>query len=140
MLPKETIKILEREIKLDHAPLHDTRNTEEILNNANNLTYEQLKSLNFFTPELAKIFIETREKNPFTEVSQIINIIPYGFTTHYKHRVLSILETKLNNDIISDYIETYPFNIRVLNYKNEHVLEDFKNKIINDNRRIKLWQ
>ncbi len=140
MLPSETLRILKREISLDHAPLHDMRNTEEILNNANNLNYEELSSLNFFTPKLAQIFVSEREKEPFTEISQILNIIPYGFTTHYKHRVLSILETKLNNDIISDYIETYPFNIRVLNYKNEHVLEDFKNKIINDNRRIKLWQ
>lgn len=139
MVPGETLRILKREIGKNHAPLHNIRNTNEILKNVNNLSYDELLKLNFFTPELTQNIINHREEEPFTSISEVLNIIPYGFSTHYKHRVLSILETKVNNDIISNYIETYPFNIRVLNYKNEHVLEDFKNKIINDNRRIKLW-
>ncbi|WP_413829007.1 nucleotidyltransferase family protein [Methanobrevibacter sp. UBA412] len=140
MVPSETLRILKREIENNHAPLHNIRNTEEILKNVNSLSYGELSKLNFFTPELTKNIILHREEEPFTNLEEVLNIIPYGFSTHYKHRVLSILETKVNNDIISNYIETYPFNIRVLNYKNEHVLEDFKNKIINDNRRIKLWR
>lgn len=135
MLPEETIKILQREIEKNQAPLHMTRNTEEIINNANNLSYEELIRLNFFTQEIAQKFIAEREKKPFTKISEILKILPYGFSSHFKHRVLSILETKINSDIISDYIKTYPFNIRVLNYKNEHVLEDFKSKI-KQNRRI----
>lgn len=135
MLPNETIRILKREINEDQAPLHMNRNINEILKNANNLSYEELNKLNFFTSEMSKSFIEKREIEPFNNIEDIFKILPYGFSTHFKHRVLSILETKINSDIIYDYIKTYPFNIRVLNYKNEHVLEDFKLKI-NQNRRL----
>ncbi len=135
MLPNETIKVLKREIEKNQAPLHMSRNTEEILYNANNLSFDELNNLNFFTPPMSQNFIEKRENKPFEKIEDILEILPYGFSTHFKHRVLSILETKINSDIISDYIKTYPFNIRVLNYKNEHVLEDFKSKI-NQNRRL----
>ena len=55
-------------------------------------------------------------------------------------KFISVLETKINKDIIYDYIDNYPSKIRVLDYKNESVLEDFKEKINENNRRIELWQ
>ena len=73
-------------------------------------------------------------------IDEIQNCISYGFSTHFNHRVLSVLETKINKDIIYDYIDNYPSKIRVLDYKNESVLEDFKEKINENNRRIELWQ
>ncbi|AGN17376.1 nucleotidyltransferase family protein [Methanobrevibacter sp. AbM4] len=138
MMPKETISVLQREVKLGHAPLHNLRDWETILDNANNLSFDDLSSLNLFNEKLASKLIETREKNPFETLEQLENSLLYGFSSNYKHRVLSILETKINKDMIYNYIEKYPYTIRILDYKNEDVLDQFKNKITN--RRIELWQ
>lgn len=129
MLPKESLTILKREINKGRAPLDNIRDETAILNSANNMSFDELKSLNFFNEKLATEIVNAREIKPFESISEIEDSIFYGFSSHFKHRVLSILETKINSNIISNYIETYPFNIRVLDYKNEHVLEEFRNKI-----------
>lgn len=139
MLPKESIDILKNEMNNNRAPLHNIRYEESIINSANNFSFDELKSLNLIDDKTASKIIDRREKNNFTDISQIRDCISHGFSSHFNHRVLSILEAKINKDIISEYIDNYPFNIRVLNYKNEHVLEEFINKL-NDNRRIELWQ
>ncbi|OWT32555.1 hypothetical protein BGI41_07065 [Methanobrevibacter sp. 87.7] len=138
MMPKETISILKRDIDLGYAPLNNIRDYETILDNANNLSFEELISLNLFNDKLASKIIETRDKKPFETINELEDSLLYGFSSNYKQRVLSILETKINKDIISNYIEKYPYNIRILDYKNEDVLNQFKNKITN--RRIDLWQ
>lgn len=140
MLPKQSITIIKKEIKEGRAPLHNSRDEETILNSANDMQLNELKSLNVIDDKTAHKIVDIREKNSFTDISEIQECISYGFSTHFNHRVLSILEAKVNKDIISNYIDSYPFNIRVLDYKNEHVLEEFTNKINNDNRRIELWQ
>jgi len=140
MLPKESIAIIKKEIKEGRAPLHNSRDEESILNSVNNLSLNELKSLNLMTEEIAKKIVDKREKNSFTNVSKVQECISYGFSSHFNQRVLSVLEVKVNKDIISKYIDNYPFNIRVLDYKNEHVLEEFTHKISNNNRRIELWQ
>ncbi|MBR5503218.1 MAG: nucleotidyltransferase family protein [Methanobrevibacter sp.] len=132
MLPPETLRILKRELDLDNAPLHDLRDDEAILNSANNLSYDELIDLNFFNDKLAKEFIEKRENKEFESISEIEDAIFYGFSSHYKNRVLSILETQMNGEVISNYINTYPFNVRVLNYKNESVLNQFEEKVLSD--------
>ncbi len=134
MLPKETIAILEREIANNHAPLHDSRNDDVILDAANNLSFDELLKLNFFNEKLASKIIETRENKEFESLSEIEDSIFYGFSSHFKNRVLSILETQINNDMISKYIDTYPYNVRVLDYKNEAVLEEFKHKIFSNDK------
>ena len=134
MLPKETIAILEREIANNHAPLHDSRNEDVILDAANNLSFDELIKLNFFNEKLASKIIETRENKEFESLSEIEDSIFYGFSSHFKNRVLSILETQINNDMIYKYIDTYPYNIRVLDYKNEAVLEEFKHKIFSNDK------
>ena len=139
MLP-QTIAILSKEIKEGRAPLDLSRDVDSILDSANNLSYEELISLNLMNEKIAKELISTRENKNFENLEEIENSIPYGFSSHFKHRVLSVLETKINKDIIYDYIDNYPLNIRVLNYKNENVLGEFKEKINNINRRIELWQ
>lgn len=136
MLPKETIAILEREIANNHAPLHDSRNEDVILDAANNLSFDELIKLNFFNEKLASKIIETRENKEFESLSEIEDSIFYGFSSHFKNRVLSILETQINNDMISKYIDTYPYNIRVLDYKNESVLEEFKHKIFSNDKTL----
>lgn len=138
MMPRETITIIEREMDLDHAPLHNCRDIDTILDSINNLSFEELSKINLITSDLAKSIVEEREINEFENIVQIENFLPYGFSSHFQHRVLSALETKINKDIISNYIDKYPTNIRVLDFKNEHVLEEFKNKI--NYRRIDLWQ
>lgn len=132
MLPPETLRILKRELDNDNAPLHDQRDYEVILNSANNLSYDELIKLNFFSEKLANEFIEKRENKEFESISEIEDAIFYGFSSHYKNRVLSILETQMRGDVISNYINTYPFNVRVLNYKNETVLTQFEEKVLND--------
>ena len=133
MLPSETLRILKRELDLDNAPLHDLRDYQAILDSANNLSYEDLLELNFFNEKLAIEFIEKREKKEFESVSEIEDAIFYGFSSHYKNRVLSILETQVKGDVISNYINTYPFNVRVLDYKNETVLNEFNEKVMGEN-------
>ena len=138
MLPSETLRILEREINADRAPLHDLRVEEHIIDSANSLSFEDLLKLNFFNEKLVRELIDRREEKPFESISEIEDSIFYGFSSHFKNRVLSILETRINADMISEYINKYPSTVRVLNYKNEAVLEEFKEKVFeNGNRFVK---
>ena len=138
MLPSETLRILEREINEDRAPLHDLRVEDRIIDSANNLSFEELLALNFFNEKLANELIQRREEKAFESILEIENSIFYGFSSHFKNRVLSILETRINADMISEYINNYPSTVRVLNYKNEAVLEEFKDRVFeNGNRFVK---
>lgn len=133
MMPPETISILKREINKNRAPLHNFRLDEKIIDNANNLSFNELSNLNFFNDELANKFIEFRKNNSFKSVDDVLNILPYGFSTNFNARVLSILENPIEKEVISEYINHYPSVIRILDYKNEDVLELFKRKINNEN-------
>ena len=138
MLPSETLRILEREINEDRAPLHDLRDEDTIIDSANDLSYDELTRLNFFNEKLAEELINRRDLKPFESVSEISDSIFYGFSTHFKNRVLSILETRVDAGTISEYITNYPSTVRVLNYKNESVLDEFKEKVFeNGNRYVK---
>ena len=138
MLPSETLRILEREINEDRAPLHDLRDEDTIIDSANDLSYDELTRLNFFNEKLAEELINRRDVKPFESVSEISDSIFYGFSTHFKNRVLSILETRVDAGTISEYITNYPSTVRVLNYKNESVLDEFKEKVFeNGNRYVK---
>lgn len=133
MMPSETISILKREINKNRAPLHNIRLDEKIIDNANNLSFNDLSNLNFFNDELANKFIEFRKNNSFKTIDDVLNILPYGFSTNFNARVLSILENPIEKEVISEYINHYPSVIRILDYKNEDVLELFKRKINNEN-------
>lgn len=133
MMPPETISILKREINKNRAPLHNLRLDEKIIDNANNLSFKELSNLNFFNDELANKFIEFRKNNSFKSVDDVLNILPYGFSTNFNARVLSILENPIEKEVISEYIKHYPSVIRILDYKNEDVLDLFKRKINNEN-------
>lgn len=138
MLPSETLRILEREINADRAPLHDLRVEEHIIDSANSLSFEDLLKLNFFNEKLVRELIDRREEKPFESISEIEDSIFYGFSSHFKNRVLSILETRINADMISEYINNYPSTVRVLNSKNEAVLKEFEEKVFeNGNRFVK---
>ena len=136
MLPADTLRILEREIDADRAPLHDLRDEETVIDSANNLSYDDLLKLNFFNEKLAAEIVNRREEKPFESISEIEDSIFYGFSSHFKNRVLSILETRVNADTISEYINNYPSTIRVLDYKNESVLEEFKEKVLFNEKRF----
>ena len=133
MMPPETISILKREINKNRAPLHNLRLDEKIIDNANDLSFKELSNLNFFNDELANKFIEFRKNNSFKSVDDVLNILPYGFSTNFNARVLSILENPIDKEVISEYIKHYPSVIRILDYKNEDVLDLFKRKINNEN-------
>lgn len=138
MLPGETLEILKREIDADRAPLHDLRDEETIIERANSFSFDELAGLNFFNEKLAGNFIEKREAKPFETLADVEDAISQGFSTNFKTRVLSILEANVNSEVIHDYIDNYSSVVRVLNYKNEKVLDDFKDKVLSvDNPFVK---
>ena len=133
MLPGETLEILKREIDADRAPLHDLRDEETIIDRANSFSFDELAGLNFFNEKLACNFIEKRDAKPFETLEDVEDAISHGFSTNFKTRVLSILEANVASDVIHDYIDNYSSVVRVLNYKNEKVLDDFKDKVLSTN-------
>ena len=134
MLPAETLAILKREIDADRAPLHDLRDEETIIERANNFSFNELADLNFFDEKLAGRFIEKREVKPFETMEDVGEAISQGFSTNFKTRVLSILEANVNSDAIHEYIDNYSSVVRVLNYKNEKALDDFKDKVLSNEK------
>ena len=128
-MPPKTIEVLKREIKNDSI-IYGIRDIERILDTANNYGFEELASLNLFNDKLAKNIVDNR---PYENINEIENAILQGFSSHFRQRVLSILENPIPKEVISQYIDRYPSVIRVLGYKNDDCLEKFKNKINNEN-------
>ena len=129
MMPSKTIEVLKREIKNDSI-IYGIRDVEKILDTANSYDFEDLAGLNLFNEKLAQNIIDNR---PFGDIDELENAILQGFSTHFRQRVLSILENPIPKKVISQYIDKYPSVIRVLGYKNDEVLEKFKKKINNEN-------
>lgn len=129
MMPSKTIEVLKREIK-NNSIIYGIRDVEKILDTANNYSFEKLSALNLFNDKLAENIIENR---PFTNVDELQDAILQGFSSHFRQRVLSILENPIPKKEISRYIENYPSVIRVLGYKDDDSLEKFKNKVNNEN-------
>ena len=134
MMPDKTIEVLKREIKNDGI-IYGLRDENKILDTANNCSVDELKGLNLFNDKLAKSIIE---KKPYDNIEDLKDSISYGFSTHFKQRVLSILENPISKNTVSEYIDKYPTTIRVLGYKNSDVLKEFKEKIRNEN--VSLWR
>ncbi|WP_458455730.1 nucleotidyltransferase family protein [Methanobrevibacter sp.] len=129
MMPSKTIEVLKREINNDSI-IYGIRDIESILNTANNFTLEELSSLNLFNDKLAKNIVEN---GPYDNLEELEKSILYGFSSHFHQRVLSILENPIPKKTVSQYIEKYPANIRILGYKNDEVLEKFIKKVNNEN-------
>ena len=106
------------------------QNDESILNTANTYSYGELSSLNLFNENLAENIINNR---PYNDLETLHDSILYGFSSHFRQRILSILENPIERNIISQYIDKYPSTIRVLGYKNKKVLNEFKKKVSNEN-------
>ncbi|WP_405276527.1 nucleotidyltransferase family protein [Methanobrevibacter sp.] len=129
MMPPKTIEVLKREIKND-AIIYGIRDIEKILDTANNYSFEDLSALNLFNDKLARNIVDNR---PFDNIDELQNAILQGFSSHFRQRVLSILENPIPKKVISNYIDRYPSVIRVLGYKNDDCLEKFKKKVNNEN-------
>jgi len=129
MMPSKTIEVLKREIDNDSI-IYGIRDVEKILDTANNYSLDELSSLNLFNDKLAKNIVDNR---PFEDIDELQNAILQGFSSHFRQRVLSILENPIPKDVISQYIDKYPTVIRILGYKNGECLEKFKKKINNEN-------
>ena len=128
-MPPKTIEVLKREIKND-AIIYGIRDIEKILDTANNYSLEDLSALNLFNDKLARNIVDNR---PFDNIDELQNAILQGFSSHFRQRVLSILENPIPKKVISNYIDRYPSVIRVLGYKNDDCLEKFKKKVNNEN-------
>lgn len=129
MMPEKTIEVLKREIANDSI-IYGIRDEESILATANDYSMEKLSALNLFNDKLAKSIVDNR---PFDDLKSLEESILPGFSSHFRQRVLSILENPIPKEVISEYIDKYPSNIRVLAYKNKESLEKFKEKINNKN-------
>ena len=129
MMPSKTIEVLKREIKNDSI-IYGIRDVERILDTANSYSFEDLSALNLFNEKLAQNIIDNR---PFDDIRQLEDAILQGFSTHFRQRVLTILENPIPKKVISEYIDRYPSVIRVLGYKDDESLEKFKKKITNEN-------
>ena len=128
-MPEKTIEVLKREIKNDSI-IYGIRDIESILSTANNFNFDQLSDLNLFNDKLARNIVDNQ---PYDNLEQLESAILHGFSSHFRQRVLSILENPISKKIISKYIDKYPSNIRILGYKNEESLKKFKNKVNNEN-------
>ena len=125
MMPQKTIEVLKREIKND-AIIYGIRDEERILNTANNYSLTELANLNLFNEKLAKNIIDN---GPYENLESLEKSISYGFSSHYRQRVMSILENPIPKKVVSEYIDKYPAVVRVLGYKNRNSLEKLKEKI-----------
>ena len=129
MMPEKTVDVLKQAIKDDDI-IYGIRDVESILDTANNFTFNQLAALNLFNDKLAQNIMDNR---PFDNLTELKESILHGFSTHFKERIISILENPIEKNSVSEYIDRYPSNIRILGYKNEECLERFKQKINNEN-------
>ena len=129
MMPSKTIEVVKREIKNDSI-IYGIRNVEAILNTANNYDLDELSNLNLFNDKLAQNIINSR---PYSDIESLKKSILHGFSSHFIQRVLSVLENPISKNTISEYIDKYPTNIRILNYKNKESLKKFKEKVNNEN-------
>ncbi|MBE6502438.1 MAG: hypothetical protein E7Z79_08375 [Methanobrevibacter thaueri] len=126
MMPQKTIDVLKREIKNDGI-IYGIRDEEAILDTANNYSFEELAALNLFNDKLAETIIENR---PFDDIKMLEKSLLQGFSSHFKQRILSIMENPIPKKEISQYIDKYPSNIRILAYKDKKSLEKFKEKVL----------
>jgi len=133
MMPEKTIEVLKREIQNDGI-IYGIRDVDSILNTANNFSFDELASLNLFNDKLAKSIVENRT---YDDIETLEKSILQGFSTHFKQRILSVLENPIDKKVISQYIDKYPSKIRVLGYKNKESLKKLKEKVNNEN--ISLW-
>ena len=129
MMPPKTIEVLKREIKNDGI-IYGIRDEESILDTANDYSLEELANLNLFNEKLARNILDN---GPYDNLESLKNSILQGFSSHFRQRVLSILENPIPKETVSKYIDKYPTNIRVLGYKNKSSLEKFKEKVNNGN-------
>lgn len=130
MLPSETIRLLMDEIAENHAPLHNVRAENLLLNNVNNISDEDLHDLTLMDDITAGNILKNR---PFNRIDELEDSIRRGFSRHQKQRILSVLEACIKKDEIHRYIHNYPQKIRILGYKNKDVLKKFKDNLKNNN-------
>ena len=133
MMPQKTIDVLKREIK-NNGIIYGIRDEEAILNTSNTYSFDDLSGLNMFNGKLAENIIENR---PYDDIKTLEKSILKGFSSHFKQRILSIMENPIPKKTMSEYIDRYPSNIRVLGYKDKKSLKKFKEKI--NNEKISLW-
>ncbi|WP_407382083.1 nucleotidyltransferase family protein [Methanobrevibacter sp.] len=124
MMPAKTVEVLSEN---RDSIIFGKRLEENIVDNANNL---DLASLNLLNEKLA---LKIKSFGTFDSVGDVLGAIPQGFSTHFKQRILSILENPITKDDMSAFIDKYPSQIRVLDYKNDDVLELFKEKVNSEN-------
>ena len=124
MMPAKTIEVLSEN---SDSIIFGKRLEDNIVDNANNC---DLASLNLLNEKLA---CQIKDYGTFDTFDDVVNAIPQGFSTHFKQRILSILENPITKVDMSSFIDKYPSQIRILSYKNDEVLGLFKEKVNSEN-------
>ncbi|WP_456472594.1 nucleotidyltransferase family protein [Methanocaldococcus sp.] len=106
MLPKTTLEILEELKKEGLENYILKRDVERILETANN--YDLYK---YLPDHVAEVLEKNR---PFNSLEEIKRAIPMGFSRHFKERVITRLEARIEKDVIKKYIDNYPAKIKIL--------------------------
>jgi len=113
MIPETTLEVLEEYSKGDIESIILKRFEDRILETVNEYSLEKY---------IPKNIGEVLEKNrPYKSVEEIKETIPQGFSKHFKERIISRLECRIEKDIISEYIKNYPPKIKILSI-NEDIL------------------
>jgi len=106
MVPETTLEVLEKYSGGDIESIILRRFEDRILETVNEYPLEK------YVP---KHIAEILEKNrPYKSVEEIRKTIPQGFSKHFKERIVSMLECRIERDIISEYIKNYPPKIKIL--------------------------
>ena len=124
MMPQKTIDVLSDN---KDSIIFGKRLEDRIVDNANNC---DLTSLNLLNEKLAS---QIKSYGTFDTLDDVLCAIPQGFSTHFRQRILSILENPITKKDMSSFIDKYPSKIRVLGYKNDEVLGLFKEKVNSEN-------
>lgn len=124
MMPQKTIEVLSEN---KDSIIFGKRLEDRIVDNANNC---DLTSLNLLNEKLAS---QIKSYGTFDTLDDVLCAIPQGFSTHFRQRILSILENPITKKDMSSFIDKYPSKIRVLGYKNDEVLGLFKEKVNSEN-------
>ncbi|MBP2172256.1 nucleotidyltransferase family protein [Methanococcus voltae] len=110
MVPDTTIEIIENLFKnygMDEIILK--RYEDRILDTVNNDKYD----IRNIIPEKMANTIHSRSEH-YESIEELKKALPYGFTKNSNDRTLTKLEARISSEDISNYIEYYPRNVKIL--------------------------
>nr|WP_209731844.1 nucleotidyltransferase family protein [Methanococcus voltae] len=117
MVPDTTIEIIENLFKnYDMDEIILKRYEDRILDTVNNDKYD----IRNIIPEKMANTIYSRSEH-YESIEELKKALPYGFTKNNNDRILTKLEARINSEDISNYIDFYPRNVKILENSLDYV-------------------